>query len=103
MVGWQRLDSVIHLEYILRMETKIQARVDSQLKADAERILSTLGMTTTDLMRMTLRQLVMRKGVPFDVRVPNEETMEALEEDMSQKPSSSFEEIKERYLKLRKE
>ncbi len=39
-----------------------------------------LGITTTELMRMTFRQLVMRKGIPFDVRIPNAETLEAFEE-----------------------
>jgi len=65
------------------MDTKIQARIDPELKAQGEHILSELGMTTTELMRMTFRQLVMRKGLPFDARIPNADTIEALNEDLS--------------------
>ena len=65
------------------METKIQARIDSDLKIEGEQILKKLGMTTTELMRMTFRQLVMRRGLPFDAKIPNEETIAALDEDIS--------------------
>lgn len=67
------------------MEAKIQARIDPDLKAQGELILKELGMSTTELVRMTFRQLVMRKGLPFDVKIPNTETpntetIEAMEE-----------------------
>ena len=62
------------------MNAKIQARIDPDLKAEAERILDQLGMTTTDLIRMTLRQLVMHQGLPFDAKIPNAETIAAIEE-----------------------
>ena len=68
------------MEYTLGMTTRIQARIEEPLKKEGERILKKLGITTTDLMRMTFRQLVMRKGIPFDVRIPNEETLQAFEE-----------------------
>ena len=61
-------------------DAKIQARIDSSLKEEGERILADLGLTTTEFVRMTFRQLVMHKGVPFDVRIPNEETRLAIEE-----------------------
>ena len=61
-------------------DAKIQARIDSSLKEEGERILADLGLTTTEFVRMTFRQLVMQRGVPFDVRIPNEETRQAIEE-----------------------
>ena len=62
------------------MTAKIQARIDESLKAEGERILGEIGLTTTELMRMTFRQLVLRKGLPFDARIPNAATLEAFEE-----------------------
>jgi len=62
------------------MNTRIQARIDEPLKKEGERILKQLGISTTELIRMTFRQLVMRKAIPFDVSIPNAETLEVFEE-----------------------
>ena len=62
------------------MTARIQARIDEPLKKEGERILKQLGISTTELIRMTFRQLVMRKAIPFDVSIPNSETLEAFEE-----------------------
>ena len=63
------------------MSTKIQARIDESLKEQGERILKKIGITTSDLMRMTFRQVVMRQGLPFDAKIPNADTIESFEED----------------------
>ncbi len=57
------------------METKIQARIDSDLKIEGEQILKKLGMTTTELMRMTFRQLVMRMGCPSMPKFPTKKLL----------------------------
>ena len=58
----------------------INARVDRNLKAKAEKVLSRVGISTTDAVTMLLHQIVLRKGLPFDVRIPNEETIAAIAE-----------------------
>jgi DNA-damage-inducible protein J len=58
----------------------ITARVEPKLKARAARVLATVGVTTTDAITMFLRQVVLRNGLPFEVRVPNVETRKAIEE-----------------------
>jgi DNA-damage-inducible protein J len=58
----------------------ITARVDKSLKAKAERILSRVGISTTDAITMLLHQIVLRKGLPFEARIPNEETIAAMAE-----------------------
>lgn len=58
----------------------ITARVEPKLKASAGRVLSRIGVSTSDAITMFLRQVVMRQGMPFDVRVPNAETRKAIEE-----------------------
>jgi DNA-damage-inducible protein J len=63
--------------------SQMQIRLDDQLKTDAESILSQIGLSPTEYLRMSLRQLVMRKGIPFDARVFNDETIAALNEDVS--------------------
>jgi DNA-damage-inducible protein J len=58
----------------------ITARVEPKLKASAGRVLRRIGVSTSDAITMFLRQVVMRQGMPFDVRVPNAETRKAIEE-----------------------
>ena len=56
----------------------INARVTPALKHDAERVLSTLGVSTTEAITMFLRQVVLNQGLPFPVRIPNAETAAAI-------------------------
>jgi DNA-damage-inducible protein J len=58
----------------------ITARIEPRLKARAARVLATVGVTTTDAITMFLRQVVLRNGLPFEVRVPNAATRGAIEE-----------------------
>ena len=58
----------------------IRARVDSELKADAEAVLHELGLTASDAIRLFYRQLALRKGLPFDVKLPNAETRQAMQD-----------------------
>jgi DNA-damage-inducible protein J len=61
-------------------EAYINARVDKQLKERAERVLAQVGVSTTDAVTMLLHQIVLRRGLPFEVRIPNRETLSAMEE-----------------------
>ena len=65
------------------METRINARIDKELKAEGEQVLTQLGLSTTDLIKLTFRQLVMRQGLPFDIKIPTDETIAALSEDLT--------------------
>ncbi|MEK9154425.1 MAG: type II toxin-antitoxin system RelB/DinJ family antitoxin [Patescibacteria group bacterium] len=56
----------------------INTRVAAGLKRDAEKVLRHVGVNTSDAVTMFLRQVVIRQGLPFDVRVPNKETRQAI-------------------------
>lgn len=58
----------------------ITARVEPKLKKSADRVFKMVGVSTSDAISMFLRQVVMQKGIPFEVRVPNAETVRALRE-----------------------
>jgi len=61
-------------------EAYINTRVDKQLKARAERVLAQVGVSTTEAVTMLLHQIVLRRGLPHEVRIPNRETIAAMEE-----------------------
>ena len=58
----------------------ITARVEPKLKASAGKVLSRLGVSTTDAVTMFLRQVVLHRGLPFEVRLPDAETRKAIAE-----------------------
>lgn len=60
--------------------TDVRARIEPELKEDAARVLADNGLTISDAVRLFLRQVVLTRGLPFDVRVPNETTLRALRE-----------------------
>ena len=61
-----------------RTET-IRARVDPELKSEAEAILREVGLSSSEAMRLFLHQVVSQRGLPFEVKIPNAETVAAIE------------------------
>jgi DNA-damage-inducible protein J len=58
----------------------ITTRVDPDLKADAEKVLSKLGISTTEAINIFLSQVRLRRGLPFDVKIPNKTTLKAMKD-----------------------
>lgn len=61
-------------------DTNINIRVNGQLKEDAYAIFEKIGVRPSEAMRMFLTQVTMHKGLPFEVRIPNADTLAAMEE-----------------------
>ena len=58
----------------------IHARIDPRVKASAERVFSRIGISTTEAIRLFLKQVELHKGLPFPVAIPNAETIAAMRE-----------------------
>jgi DNA-damage-inducible protein J len=56
----------------------VRVQIEPKLKAEAERILDELGLGAADAIRVFYKQVVLRKGLPFDLAVPNEATRRAM-------------------------
>ena len=61
-----------------KQNTVVRARIDGQVKADAEAVLASIGLTTSDAFRMMMFRIAKEKALPFEPLVPNEETIEAM-------------------------
>ena len=82
------------------MEKPIHARIDPTPKKSADRIFSEIGISTTEAIRLFLKQVELHQGLPFPVAIPNEETVAAMLEANS--PSTlkryrSFRELREQF------
>ena len=56
----------------------VRARIDRATKQEATELFQKMGITVSDAIRMMLVQAVAEKALPFDVKVPNAETVAAL-------------------------
>lgn len=58
----------------------VNARIDQDLKVKAESVFAAIGVSASQALTMFYRQVVYRRGIPFDVCIPNATTVSALEE-----------------------
>jgi DNA-damage-inducible protein J len=63
----------------------IHARIEPFLKQNAEKIFRKLGMTATEAISMFYSQIVLTKGLPFQIKIPNAVTRKAIEESRARK------------------
>ena len=76
----------------------VRARVNEEVKAQAAAVLAAMGLTVSDLLRMTLTKVAYEQTLPFDPS-PNAETIKAMQELDSGKvtryasPECMFEEL----------
>src|SRR3546814_963111 len=75
------------MSYIVRLTREIpmaatafvRARIDETLKDEAAAVLAELGLTVSDVVRMTLTRVAKDHALPFELKVPNAETRAAIE------------------------
>jgi DNA-damage-inducible protein J len=58
----------------------IHARIEPDLKEEAESILKELGLNATQAITLFYRQIKINRGLPFILRVPNEITRQTLDD-----------------------
>lgn len=56
--------------------TNIYVRLEPELKEQAENILEQLGIPLSNAVNIFLKQVVMHKGIPFDVKILNKKLIE---------------------------
>ena len=56
------------------------ARLTPKLKKEAEAILGELGISISAAYELFYRQIIAHRGLPFEVRIPNEATRRAMED-----------------------
>src|SRR3546814_6367601 len=81
------IEIVAQMSYIVRLTREIpmaatafvRARIDETLKDEAAAVLAELGLTVSDVVRMTLTRVAKDHALPFELKVPNAETRAAIE------------------------
>ena len=83
----------------------VRARIDEQLKNEAQEVLDYFGLTVSDAVRLTLTRIARDKAIPLELKVPNAETRAAMAESsaMMAERQARFRKAQEMFDALEKE
>jgi len=82
----------------------LHIRVDDDIKEQATQTLTAMGMSVSDAVRLFLRRVVIDQAFPLELKVPNAETLAAMEESraMMAKRRARFSSAEELFADLEK-
>jgi DNA-damage-inducible protein J len=83
-----------------KLATTIQVRTSPEVKAQADLIFKQLGITLSDGLNMFLRQVIMRRGMPFTPEIVEPKAEKSAKEEISATMSRA--EIYKRVTELKK-
>ena len=77
----------------------IQTRINPTLRKKSDLILKRLGLSTPDAIRMFLEQVVLHRGIPFDVKIPDSTAIPEIgwNEDAERKFQASLDSIDKKF------
>lgn len=61
-------------------DTYVRARIDTETKERATAALDAMGLSVSDAIRMLMLRVADERRLPFEVKVPNKETVVAMKE-----------------------
>lgn len=61
-------------------KARVKVRVDLKLKNAVNSILKKLNVSESEAIRMYFRQIAITKGIPFEMKIPNKDSIKALNE-----------------------
>ena len=66
--------------YNTTVKEATSVKLDKHAKDEAKKIFKKLGLTMGEAFNLFLHQVQLKQGMPFDIRIPNEETKRVLDE-----------------------
>lgn len=79
----------------------VRARVEPELKRDAEVVLRKIGLTSSEAITLFLTQVKLTNGLPFPLNVPNRQTRQAIRQARAGKNAETFDSVSEWAKKVR--
>jgi len=73
----------------------IRARVEPELKQEAEAVLKALGLNASEAITIFYRQVALRRALPFEVKLPNEATRAAMRDALESKDLKEWANLEE--------
>jgi DNA-damage-inducible protein J len=73
----------------------IRARVEPELKREAEAVLKALGLNASEAITLFYRQVALRRGLPFEIKLPNATTRAAIRDALEGKNLTEWSDLDE--------
>jgi len=80
-------------------KTQTTIRVDSESYTQAKEILNQIGLNYSQAISVFNNMIVLNKGLPFELKLPNNDTIQALEE-LQNKNGETFNNVDELFADL---
>ena len=80
--------------------TSVNVRTTEDVKKGAEVILNGLGLNISSAVNLFLKQVINYRGIPFDLRLPNKETLQAMDDIENTRNLESADTVEEMYEKI---
>jgi len=71
-------------------DATLTIRTNKTLKEEVGKILDKLGLTHSSAVNMFYHQVLTHNGIPFDVKIPNKETLKALKNSRKRKNLTTY-------------
>lgn len=71
----------------------IRVRVEPEVKKAAEAVFAKLGLSASEAVTLFYRRVEMERGIPFELKIPNRETVKALEQVRARKGLKTYNSI----------
>jgi len=66
-------------------DATVKSRINADVKYKVDKVLNSLGMTSSEAIRLFYNQIAMRQEFPLELKVPNLETANALNAPLEEK------------------
>ncbi len=80
--------------------TTIQARINPEIKTQAQKILNSLHISMSEAISIYLTQIALHKGIPFEIKVPNEQTVKTIKKSENGKELHKVKSVDELFREL---
>ncbi|MBC8198697.1 MAG: type II toxin-antitoxin system RelB/DinJ family antitoxin [Desulfobacterales bacterium] len=80
--------------------TNINIRTTEDVKKNAGIILTGLGLNMSSAVNLFLKQVINYRGIPFDLRLPNKETLHAMDDIENRRNLESADTVEEMFKKI---
>lgn len=68
-------------------------RIDPKLKEQTEHLLQEMGLTPSQAITLFFRQIGYQRAIPFEISLPNEETLQAMQDVAQRRNVKTFERV----------
>jgi len=78
----------------------VKFKIEPQLKKEAETIFEKLGLTPMEAIKLFYRMVKLEKNLPFDAKIPNDETLQAIKDAEDRKNLTECDDVNDLLGKL---